>query len=60
MTRVYLGLIGSVQWVRCDADPISFTKTNAINLKELSHEIEMGCWCYGWIEPYVEMYSGSF
>jgi hypothetical protein len=24
-------------------------------LKELSHEIEMCCWWYGWIEPYLEM-----
>ncbi len=24
-------------------------------LKELSHEIEMGCLWYGWKEPYLEM-----
>ncbi len=25
------------------------------SLKKLSHEIEMGCWWYGWIKPYLEM-----
>jgi hypothetical protein len=25
------------------------------NLKELSHENEMGCLWYGWKEPYLEM-----
>ncbi len=25
------------------------------SFKELSHEIEIGCWWYGWIEPYMEM-----
>ncbi len=25
------------------------------NLKEVSHEIEMGCLWYGWKEPYLEM-----
>jgi hypothetical protein len=24
-------------------------------LKELSHEIDMGYWWYGWIELYLEM-----
>jgi hypothetical protein len=27
-------------------------------LKELYHEIQMGCWWYGWIEPYLEMNLG--
>jgi hypothetical protein len=26
-----------------------------LHLKELSHEIEMCCWWYGWIETYLEM-----
>jgi hypothetical protein len=25
------------------------------DIKELSHEIEMCYWWYGWIEPYLEM-----
>ncbi len=29
-------------------------------LKELSHEIEIGCWWYGWIEPYLEMNLWKF
>jgi hypothetical protein len=28
---------------------------NILSSKELSHEIEMGCWWYGWKEPYLEM-----
>ncbi len=28
---------------------------NCLILKELSHEIEMGRWWYGWIEHYLEM-----
>jgi hypothetical protein len=27
----------------------------AVYLKELSHEIEMGCWWDGKIQPYLEM-----
>jgi hypothetical protein len=29
-------------------------------LKELSHEIEMGCWWYGRMEPYLEMNLWKF
>jgi hypothetical protein len=25
------------------------------DLEELSHETEMGCWWYGWTEPYLEI-----
>jgi hypothetical protein len=32
---------------------MNFTKI--FYLKELSHEIEMGCLWYGWKEPYLEM-----
>jgi hypothetical protein len=24
-------------------------------LMDMSQEIKMGCWWYGWIEPYLEM-----
>jgi hypothetical protein len=35
---------------------IRILPTRAVRyLKELSHEIEMGCCWYGWIEPYLEM-----
>ncbi len=35
----------------CECAPLRLTGV----LKELSHEIEMCWWWYGWMEPYLEM-----
>ncbi len=38
----------------------SGSTTTLLILKELSHEIEMGCFWYGWKEPYLEMNLWKF